>query len=366
MSRNAVAVREVEKPVQINLFESVDDQSYTNTIDLLDIAPRWVLYTDSDVRKGGKFLDSVQRTFIHNEKTYKLSLRPARIKDGDQEREEYPGPREQLVEQVVRKIATTPNRMSEKNGDLILKFSIYEVREELRRRGHTLSFDEVRESLMILHGAIVEIVREDGEGGSKVARVVSSSAFPQITLSQRGDDTETTVQFNWLVAEAIKRLQFRQLNYDIMMSFKDPIARWLFQRLSHNLLYGVYGDRDQTLTATDVQRDCGLVQWKTTRNMLARMTKAVDALKQMNVIASYEAKELLNGRKKENIVYTMTLSDWFMEQNSRAARLGVENLEDYRALTGKEPESFSERLDPARSQKLMKLIGRRPKQRELL
>lgn len=351
-----------QEPVQISFWENLDDpHNYTNTIDLLDIAPRWVLYTDNDVRKGGRYLESIERTFVHNGKEYLLTLLPARIKDKDgQEREDYPGAREQLVEQVVRKIATSRNRLSEHNGDLLLRSSLYEMRMELAKRKHTYRTAEIKEALMILHGARVEISRVDEVKGSKVNKIVSSSAFPQISFrEQGGDNTETTIQFNWLVAEAIKRLQFRQLNYDMIMTLRDGVARWLFSSLSHRVLYGDHRGPIHEFNAQDIQRDCGLPKWKQSRNLLARITRAFDCLQSNGVIERYEAETVYEGQRKDNIIYTVTVSKWFLDEMRQSTLKAVENVNEYRTVVGEEPTSFEQRLDARRKSKLASLRAQR-------
>ena len=83
-------------PLQITAFE-LDDDRYTNTIDLYDIAPRFVFYKD---QKDGTFLKSLRREFEHGGVTYQLLLRPGRVVRPDGEEEAYPGEREQIIEAV--------------------------------------------------------------------------------------------------------------------------------------------------------------------------------------------------------------------------------------------------------------------------
>lgn len=348
--------RREPQPAQLSFFEE-DDQSYTNTIDMLDVAPRWVIRTDQDVRQGQRFLDSIERNFVHNGKHFSLTLRPARIKGPDGlEREEYPGTREQIVEQVIRKIATSPDRLREMDGEIRLTFSINEVRCELTRRNHQLRFDEIKESLSILHGAIIEIRRVDATG---VTKELSSSAFPQLSFASSSiENTESTLQFNWLVTEAIKRLQFRQLNYEIMMQLKDPIAMWLFSSLSQRAMYGNEGGNVQEVTAMDIQRDCGLNRWKAHRNMLNRITKAIGILQQHGVIDSYDEQPVKEGKKKVDINYVMVMSSDFLSEMRRSNERSISNVEDYRKITGQEPISFEARLDAAKRHKLRSMRNR--------
>src|SRR5690349_2297272 len=100
-------------PLQLILFETSDttDARYTNTINLYDIAPRFVFYTDP--RVGGGYLKSVRREVEHAGERYKLMLRPGRLVRSDgSERDEFPEEREQIIEAVMQRIASDRARLT--------------------------------------------------------------------------------------------------------------------------------------------------------------------------------------------------------------------------------------------------------------
>lgn len=336
------------EPAQIELFAIADDARFTNTVDLWDIAPRFVFYTDKDARAAGKYLSSVEREFLHGGNAYRLILKPARIRRDGKEIEEYPGEREQLVEEVIRKLAVEPGRLHLRERDQVaMSFSLYEIREELARRNHSFRTAEIKEALQILRHAEIEISRVDvsANGQDDVTSIVATSTFPQITFKEKGKDlSESFIQFNWFVAQALKHLRFRLMNYEVVMTLRDPIARWLYKRLHHTAVYGQGGVEIQEITAVEIHRDCGLADRARFRDVLRRIGQSVDLLKAEGIIASYEGVDVLersNGRpRKIDIRYTMRVSQAFLEQASLAQERWSEALADYREVVGGDPTGF--------------------------
>jgi len=68
---------------------------------------------------------------------------------------------------------------------------------------------------------------------AKGSPVLSSAASPVMGLRRKGDDFNSFVEFNPLVADAIRLLDFMQVDYETLMELRDPVARWLLKRL-HN------------------------------------------------------------------------------------------------------------------------------------
>ena len=108
-------VRVLEKtyPQQLMLFqtflpEAASDEKYSNTIELYDAIPKYVTNPKlvDAMREGGKYLPLMKRHFRHRGEGYHVIIRPARLVDREgKEKEYYPGIREELVEDALRKLA---------------------------------------------------------------------------------------------------------------------------------------------------------------------------------------------------------------------------------------------------------------------
>ena len=86
----------------------------------------------------------------------------------------YPGTREELVEDALRKIASCQfsgfmqQIPTETSGVL---FSLYELMAELAETGHTFSYQQIIESLTVLRLSHIDIYKEgsNGKGGGLVS-----------------------------------------------------------------------------------------------------------------------------------------------------------------------------------------------------
>jgi len=350
----------VRDPLQGELW-STDDPGITNTISLWDVAPRSVLSRPTDDLKVGDYLKTLERTFTLAGQVYQITLKPARIKDRKgKETEQYPGERERLVEWVIRRIAAMRNRISLSAKDEVnVSFSIHEVRTELARTGHTYSFYEIVDALQILHQSIVEIVRTDTDGDGKAKeRVISASTFPQLAFSDRGEESaKSTVQLNWLATQAMKHLDFRQMNYDAIMGMRGPVDRWIYTRLNHDVLFYRMHPHVHELYASEVIDGTGLSKNKL-RDSMKRVTDALEHLKAQGIIQELRCEDIFEGRRKADIRYTITVTDTFVQETSRSLRIANENLADFREVTGSEPGDFIP-ADPVRKDKLRRLRTKR-------
>lgn len=90
-----------------------------------------------------------------------LTISPALVKTNGVEKAFYPSVREEIIEDVLRKFATDPDRNEFLDDRLSVKFSLYDLWKELRRIGHTYDYSQIKESLKILVKTNLEIITED-------------------------------------------------------------------------------------------------------------------------------------------------------------------------------------------------------------
>jgi hypothetical protein len=153
---------------QLDLFQSflcnTEDERdrLSNTIDLWDSLPKYAVSRQAmtKLRKDGGFLELLELEFKYKSKEFQVVIQPAHIKDHDGVTQDYyPAANEELVEDALRKIATDQDQGYFDGQDFRsgVVFSLYMLRKELAKRGHTRSYQEIIESLRILSGSMIEI-----------------------------------------------------------------------------------------------------------------------------------------------------------------------------------------------------------------
>ena len=354
---------------QLVLFE-MEDRSQSHLIALYDLVPRYVFVA----RDGGKgsdaaptkntYVATVRRDFAFGGREYSVTLHPARIEraaraadvDGgpqaDKPRvvdvEVYPGEREQIVETVVRRLAMDRSRLTltgENRDKVQMRFSLYEIKRELKAVGHALNTSDIREALTILARARI-IISRGADPTSRKGRgtnLLEATAFPVLAVRQRADaadddvdlDVETYLEFNPLVSAAIRNLEFRPVSYEWLMALKSPVSRWLYNRLSVEFDQPVTdGVRSVTLSADEIIKNSGMNEWSRKRDTLRVVTAAVDALVDQGILDSVEKDYTKVGKRIEGIDYTMVPSRRFLDQVRRAERVAEVNAAAIKALTG--------------------------------
>lgn len=315
--------RTLEKthPYQLELFQYLlpDRERYSNTVELYDAIPRYFASTKrmAQMRQGGKFLETLQREFRFRDTNYQLEIRPARIKRKDgQDIEYYPSEREQFVEEALWKIAHDQLRGCYLNDLVSVEFTLYELRQELAKRGHSIHHSALIDALSILNRCGISLKSSDGK------TVFNSPIFPQLLISSRADWLENPkaakcyVQFNLLATQSLKQLSYRLFDYAKFMTLSSILSRWLFKRLSHNFIQAKAGV-SFTIKASTIIRDSGLIDNAELRFKLRAIDTALAELKQQRIL--YEvAKERINDshdrRKTIDAIYQMMPTHEFAQQ----------------------------------------------------
>jgi hypothetical protein len=151
---------------QLNLFQSflcnTDEQrdQLSNAIDLWDNVPRYSVSRQAmtKARIEGRFLEEHTTTFQHKGRSYSRTIFPARVVDLDgKSRDYYPSATEELIEQALRKLAVEQQAgyFDKPNYRSGVVFTLYALREELKKRGHTRSYYEIVLALNVLSGTVI-------------------------------------------------------------------------------------------------------------------------------------------------------------------------------------------------------------------
>ncbi len=321
----AARIGQVGQKLQFALWEGPPREK-THMVALYDIAPRFI-FDITDGGDGGRKI--VERDFTFAGGRYRITLKPTRLKCADGSIvDRYLGEREQIVEEVIRRLATNYGRLTLRDQTKIrFSFSTHEVSEELRRVKHTYSIGEICEALTLLNEVRLSIEFLDMKGSP----ILSAAPFPVLGIRKRGDATgDTFVEFNPLVADAIRLLSFQQVDYETLMEIRDPVTRWLFKRL--HIEAAATKNPIQMITANDIKRDSGMPIWKHTRNLFRRVGTSVEALVKLGVVERLEVDHQKDRNRILDVVYTLGLSADFMSKVHASNRAAKENSEEFQRL----------------------------------
>jgi hypothetical protein len=114
-------------------------------------------------RIAGRFLESLEREFECRGVKYKIQISPASIVDPDGvERYYYPSKREELVEDALRRLATTEKGLF-LDDKAAVTFTLYQLQQELKANGHSYSITQIKDALLICKKTNITVSTEDGK-----------------------------------------------------------------------------------------------------------------------------------------------------------------------------------------------------------
>ena len=297
------------RPNQLDFFEllGIENKPYSRTIELYDFIPKY--FWGKVERINGRFLDSLDREFECRGKKYTVRIKPASIdsKDGI-EKYFYPGPREEAVEDALRKIACEERRSTFLDDRAGVVFTLHELQQELKRTGHSYSKDQIKEALQICKRTNLIVMSADG------ASVLESNIFETLGLATfedwktKGSNAKCFVRFNALVTNAIRQFDIRRFNYEKAWSYKSVIARQLHKRLSHHYTQAS-GNNNYSIKLTTLIRDFGLKRYPQLRDNLKELKNALEEMAEKGVLDKYQIEPIVDA-KRHNKLEDATITLW--------------------------------------------------------
>jgi len=309
---------------QLNLFQNflcnslTEQNQLSNTIELWDAVPKYFINRrrQEKLREKG-LLPTATRNFIFKGQHFTVKIRPARITVNNQDREYYPAAREELVEDALRKLACNPGNGYMENDRSGVSFTLHQLREELKKRGHTLSYYEVTEALDILSSSTIEISPLNGKALYKTSPLTSLVGVSKDDL-KTNPRSRWYADFNILVTEGIKQIKYRQYDYSLMMSHKGQLARYLHKRLAHNYVQASLA-HPYTISMQGIARDSGLLEYKKENDNRRKLEKAFKELITIKILMRYETEEIRGQRQAlVDLKYNLYPSVEFINDVKRA------------------------------------------------
>lgn len=329
---------------QLSLFQSFlcngpeERDKLSNTIELWDGVPKYFMSRqDMNKQREKGILPTLEREFEYRGRVYTVRIRPARLTDQQgKDKEYYPSAREELVEDALRKIAAEQNHGFLDHQESGVIFTLHMLRQELRRRGHALSYQEVVEGLDVLAGCRIEIHSADGTGDYQTPILAD---LLRVSRSRYKADPKARwmAHFSPLVTRSILSLNYRQYDYHAMMSHSTQLARWLHKRLAHNYVNASLL-QPYTILFSTIQRDSGLLEYKEQRHAVRKLDEALDELKAHQILVEI-TKDARRGARGciLDVVYRMLPHPVFVGQIKAANKRHSDNIEKLPPLAESDP-----------------------------
>lgn len=335
-----MAKKEEVGPSQLALFQEKVNDGFSNTVEAYDAYPKFLygkyttfaekdLPADKHVREQHFALPVVNAAGDRYLQQFYLKITPAvilRTKGGKTERfYAYPSYREQLVEDVIRKIAMDAGGML-MDGKVGCFFTIRHIRRILESKGHSMKHSAVVEAINVLNKCSMEYGYIEDDGKTRVSG--RSALFPEVafrTASETMEDgeTQTYVLFHRLVNKSIVDRTYRNYDFDTCIAYKSGISNYLHKRLSQRFLQASR-ETSYRLTLSEFSASVGLGEETPGKERKRILKEALAELQAANVVASYEEQPILDRadrRRHIDTVFTIKVTDDFISKTIKVNRL---------------------------------------------
>jgi len=304
---------------QLNLFQTFygprdTHKQLSNIIDIWDAAPKYVTPRRNSNLSVYAFDQVVERTFEFKGDVLRVRTAAAAFKDASGKTViKLPTPREELIEDVLRKIAVQQKLASVglttlSTGEEVrvfnVRFSLYMLRNELAKYGHSIKYADLVEALMIMSGSIVEIAYANKRTAIHRAAILTSLVGVSREDLRNDPNALWEACFHPMVMCSLATIEYRQYDYSHTMCYRLSLARWIHKRLS--MVYSNAGMlHPYKLKLSSTRNNSGLINHSTVRHQVRAIDDALDEMKSLHVIRLIERQQIIEGRKIQDVEYTI-------------------------------------------------------------
>ena len=337
-SGNADAITEAGAPSidsylsMFQLSRKADDK-YSQSIEIYDALPKHTL-GQCEFKETNNGVQ-VRKCIIRGEE-FTIKVKAALIERKDRATKSnymvlrYPSEREDFVESALRKLAVKGNaRWVNDTSGVGVDFTLYELQQELKKTGHNYNLNDLKESLEVLNSCSLDITNSDGSINLASPILPIKQLVDMKTYKDSKSKARCLAVFHPLITRSMLNLSYRNINYGLLMSLKNHLARHMFRRMTH---YWVQASPKDPYTVGMIsfleQSPRGVSE--TMADNTRAMRTLLKELEEKGITSKVDAVEEKRGRAIVDIKYTIYPSDTFVREQKVASK----RLKDIRNAIG--------------------------------
>lgn len=295
---------------QLTLFQhflkpqkaSLEDMS--NTLMFWDSLPKYHIPREKQhlLADAHGRLPVFKREVVFQNETYVMEIQPAQVERGGAFTDVYPGETEELIEDVLRKFLADQHLgyFDPRARTARINFTLDQIRSELKRRGKARSYQEIVDALEIL-GSSVLTIRRGKQAVSKDVIVAVTGVTRETYLAN--PKSRWVAKFHDFIIGSITKLDYRQMNYGLLMEMRSPLTRYLYRRLCGNYVYADFNKPYHFLYST-LRDGTEFFRSDRVRDHITRIDTSLRELQEMGLLSSIKKDERRGARQKlEDVRY---------------------------------------------------------------
>jgi len=311
------------KSVQLSLFSQFvtnDKSEVSSTVEVWESIPKY-FFTSKQTAKL-RTADGLAKPHLweykYNGIQCAVKIQPALIEQEDGTYKAFfPGVTEELVEEALKKILTLQNHgiHDANNLETWVRFSLSMVQQELKSRGRARSRNEIKHAIDVMSSSILTLYKEGKE-------VWKGSILQDLVTVNREDYLADTgahhiARLPLFISQSINSLEYRQFNYDRMLSCNEQLSRWIYKLLIHRYRQASLSNNYHFMYSSLAQNS-GLLQQAREIDNRRKVKQALDELVNHKVLHHYEEDPRKSGRKVIDVKYTVCPTGEFITEQKAA------------------------------------------------
>lgn len=305
------------------LFVTNEPNSVSNTVELWESIPKY-FFTPKQVEKlrtADGLAKPCKWEYSYNGFPCTVKIQPALIEEEDGNfRAYFPGVTEELVEEALKKFFTDRHYGTHDphNAESWVRFSLSMLYRELMARGRSRSYKEIKRAIEIMNKCNIAFFKEGKElwSGAILQDLVTVNRKEYIADT----DSHHIARLPLFISNAINQIEYRQFNYDRLMSCNEQLARWIYKRLINRFRQAGFLNQYHFMYS-DIEQSSGLLQQGRETDNRKKVISSLEELQKCGVLMRYETDERKQGRKVVDIKYTLySGSDFIREQKAANKR----------------------------------------------
>lgn len=301
-------------------FISNNKKDVSNMVEVWESIPKY-FFTPQQVEKlrtEKGLAEPYKWEFSHNQSVCIVKIQPALVEQKDgRYKAFFPGVTEELVEDALKKIFTDQQYGIHDpiNSESWIKFTLGSIQKELKHRGRSRDKNEIKHAIEVMSSCIITLYKEESEvwKGSILQDLITIGRKEYIANT----DAEHIARLPLFISHSINTLEYRQFNYERLMSCNEQLTRWIYKQLIYRFkqanLINTYHFMYSRLSS-----DSGLLQQATETRNRQKVKSSLTELIDRGVIASYTEDYRKDGRKIVDVKYTVTPTSFFVAEQKAA------------------------------------------------
>lgn len=318
------------KSPQYDLFSQFvtnDINEVSNTVEVWESIPKY-FFTPGQVdklRTPTGHANPYKWAYHYNNIACEVKIQPALIEQSDGSYKAFfPSVTEELIEESLKKILADQRYgiHDAANTETWIRFTLSMIQKELKARGKSRNSTEIKHAIEVMSSCVITLYKEGKEvwRGSILQDLITVGRDEYLADAK----AQHIARLPLFISNAINQLEYRQFNYDRLMSCGNQLTRWIYKQLIHRYRQASIIN-DYHFMYTTLERDSGLLQQGRFNDNRRKVLAALDELKEREVLNEYRCDIKKDGRKIVDVKYTVQSGRHFIGEQKAANKRDTGN-----------------------------------------